>query len=449
MKNRRVTTLFSIVLAVLAAHCPVSAEAASVDYAPHNTEWNGLSDFVGMAERIGLRLQHTTEIDFDKLDLDTAVFFCYPNNPFPAGEIKNFLAAGGFVIIADDFGTSEALLKEIEIARFPASFLSLDEFYRGKPALPHAFPTRADHPLAAGVDHLTTNHPAYFFSRFKPVFTFLKAKTLFRQNQMAVVLVLAVGEGTLVLISDASLFINLMLQFPGNRTFVRNLLQELMASEKTRLKMLTQHFVVTGHFTAPKKRKPEREKTFLREIAAALQTAFKEWNKYLLDLEYILPVAVLLCGFILALLASGMPLLSFRYEGQWTRAGGPPGLGPFRQRMKRHADPQNKDYTEPACLLRDHLDAELERRLGTASPLLLLTGRWLCRLVWMRFGNEAARLCRQLQPYLHRLPPTHKLAEGHPVRGVSFKRLARMEDQVQQLLGEMDRHAARRDRRGR
>lgn len=410
------------------------------DYDPLNPEWNGLSDLMAMAQTMGLRVDHKTHIDFGKLDKETVLFFCYPKEKLPTAQLEAFLAAGGFLVIADDFGKSESFLSELSIQRYRASSLSLFFFHKNRPGLPLAFALRPDHPLAAGVDHLTTNHASFFSSSFRPVFSFHKhSKGKDIRAEVAVVLALSVGNGTLILISDSSLFINVMQRFSGNRAFARNLLMEMMAARKEALWMVAPDLSFSGTFPLPSSKDESKSRSRIRRAVMAMQKSFLEWNKYIMDLEYILPTAILFCGFILALLASSMPLSAFKYHGQWTRAGTPLLPDAYRKRFNSHTAKGNKDFTEAACLLRDHLDMELERRLGTASSFVLLRGRFLFRLVKTRFGVAAASLIQKLQPLLGRLPATDKLYHEQVLLKVSWRRLRRAERMTRMLIREMDR----------
>jgi len=182
------------------------------------TAWNGLSELrtIGTAY---VAAQYAPRVDVEKLPETDALLIIHPVHPLPVDELAQFMRRGGRVAIADDFGTGQRFLETFGMGVHaprtkPAHVLRHNE------RLPIASPL-IGHTLTDGVTALATNHPQVLYHQaLTPVFGL-------GGEDSAVVLSGAVGGGRLIAISDASVFINNMLQFPGNRAFARNLLRFL------------------------------------------------------------------------------------------------------------------------------------------------------------------------------------------------------------------------------
>lgn len=191
---------------------------AQVEYAPDNTEWNGLSELMTLAEENHIAVATPADLDLGALEPNDAIVILFPSHGLPAG-LGGFMAEGGRVAIADDFGAAGDFLTSFGIRRVPASASGL----RGNPNLPIAAP-RGAHPITAGVSALVTNHPTTLHHpELVPVFSV-------GEPPEAVVLAGAVSSGRLIVLGDPSVLINNMMQFRGNKRFALNLLQYLTSN---------------------------------------------------------------------------------------------------------------------------------------------------------------------------------------------------------------------------
>jgi hypothetical protein len=205
------------VLWLVFASSSVRAEELSV----RQRGWNGLSKLLELARADGPVLT-PDQIDVEGLGMTDALLIVHPTAPLPNAELANFLRRGGRLAVADDFGTGRGLFAVFGMGLHEPATAGLHTL-RGNPALPVASPV-VGHALADGVDALVTNHPQVLHHRLlAPIFSL-------SGEQGAVVLSGAVGQGRLIAISDASVFINNMLEFRGNRVFARNLLHFLRGS---------------------------------------------------------------------------------------------------------------------------------------------------------------------------------------------------------------------------
>jgi hypothetical protein len=203
---------------------PALAEELSLG----ETAWNGLSDLRGMAEATGVAVITPSSIDVATLGPEDALLVVHPVEPLPSVELSAFLRSGGRMAIADDYGTGGALMAAFGIGLHSPLVEDEPRMLRGRRHLLLAS-RQTTHPLSQSASDLVTNHPQVLGHRqLDPIYALGRGRN-------AIVLTGAVGNGRLVAISDASLFINNMLLFEGNRGFARDLLAYLTGSGRGRL----------------------------------------------------------------------------------------------------------------------------------------------------------------------------------------------------------------------
>jgi predicted HTH domain antitoxin len=160
-------------------------------------------------------------------------------------------------VLADDFGSGEALLSAFRITRMAPSAQGTLRL-RGNSELLVARPV-AQHPLAVGVTALVTNHPqAVVHSDLDPIFGF--------GGEQALVLAGAVEEGRLVALSDPSVLINNMMRFGGNRTFAGNLFRYLREDRDGRIVLVVGEARIVGRYGTPGADRP------LHDLRASIES---------------------------------------------------------------------------------------------------------------------------------------------------------------------------------
>ena len=217
-RRARARSVLAVLACAMALAFGASVARAQQEYAPDNTEWDGLSEFMAVAEENHIAIDTPTDLDLGSLTPEDAIVILFPTANLPTG-LGGFMAEGGRVAIADDFGAAGSFLTSFGITRRPTATNGL----RGNPNLPIAAPSGA-HPITAGVSALVTNHPTTLHHpELVPVFSI-------GDQSEAVVLAGAVGSGRLIVLGDPSVLINNMMQFRGNKRFALNLLQYLTSN---------------------------------------------------------------------------------------------------------------------------------------------------------------------------------------------------------------------------
>ncbi len=204
---------FFVVVALL----PRDAHAA---YTLTSPDWDGLSDFVQLAkDEAGVQnVIVKNAIDFTMLTPQDAVILLHPEGSIDIESLSRFLREGGRVILFDDFGAGDELLRHFQIQRValpdhPALML------RHNPALAIAEP--ADHQTTIGVQRVVLNHASGVVHQELSPLLYVRDESGAKTN---VALAGAVEKGHLLVVGDSSVPINGMLRFPGNKTFARNVL---------------------------------------------------------------------------------------------------------------------------------------------------------------------------------------------------------------------------------
>ncbi|MCC6050229.1 MAG: GldG family protein [Thermofilum sp.] len=218
--------LTAATLALLTAVYPVNA-----DFSPDNLYWNGMSSLKDLGA-VAASLAEACALD----PSEHALLLVGPSKPFTEADaraVESFLARGGLVVVADDFGTANQLLEAIGApVRLTGSLLADPLFNLGAPQLPLAFwggrrlalnYATTVNASACGECGILAESSAFSYLNLngrrdpgEPVGPF------------PVAVELRYGAGKLVVISDSSLFINSMLSREANRDF----LQQLLASRK-------------------------------------------------------------------------------------------------------------------------------------------------------------------------------------------------------------------------
>jgi hypothetical protein len=250
------TAAVIVVVVVTGAALFVGLSTSAAAYGPYNYQWDGGAEFrttVAAASGSASIARSTTA--YEEADAgDSVAVVVSPTRtyrPSEAARVRQFVSRGGtLVVAADDASNANPLLESVGLeTRLNGSALRDEQQYYRGPALPEASNVSA-HPLTAGVSQLTLNHgtvldvprpgPEERFSAVGPDgravrvlvrssrFSYLDRngnETLDDNESLESYPVAALesrGEGRVVILSDASVLTNAMLEREGNRVFVQN-----------------------------------------------------------------------------------------------------------------------------------------------------------------------------------------------------------------------------------
>jgi hypothetical protein len=235
-----------------ASPAPPGGAAPGGQFDPKSESWEGLSRFLELAENEAGpgRVVPTTTLDLGLLQPVDAVLVVHPTLPMEADELSAFMRAGGRVAILDDYGSGDALLAAFGIRRVPLPAHPA-EMLRANPALAIAEPA-GQHPVVRSVTRVVTNHATGLsHPGLSPVLV-VRGRD---EPDVLVALAGSVGRGRLLAVGDASVVINEMLRFPGNRALASGLVRYVTEDDASvrrggKLYLLTNAFETTGTFGA-------------------------------------------------------------------------------------------------------------------------------------------------------------------------------------------------------
>jgi hypothetical protein len=413
-------TRFVLVLATvvsLGGDASAQADADDGNYDPRSTAWNGMATFVGLAEGMGYQVTPVSSLEWSELTANDILFLVYPLQRVEPSRIDAFVQAGGNVVLADDFGESKEAMARLGMLRAEITTPRATKYQDGRVWAPIAT-VRSDHAIGREVDEVVTNHPA----ALKQV---EGATTVIGFDDGDVVVAGERGTGKFVVVSDPSIFINRMLQYPGNVTLAANVLHWLDRHEtgnRARHIVLLRGDVPMYGEPRPFIDDPRGGK--LGRSIADLNSWLSQRREWLLTPTAMKALAATLAALLLLLAVLALPVRRGpRIDGAWLKFGRP----------VRRDEPTTLVYASDrnaasslvlACILRDQVQTLLADTLsattGSREPLYALTEAQLVRGVTEAKGTAAGAALARVYKRLRALPSRGQAAapwsSGHLAR---------------------------------
>jgi hypothetical protein len=403
----------------------MSPAHAAGDYRLDSREWNGLAQLDEEARNLGCPLRAEQRLDWATLDGHDVLWFVYPRTPIDPNKLRRFLEAGGRVVIADDFGASDAALATLQIRRLRGD-LSEAEHYEDNQALPVARLSLATE-LSVGVAELVANHPAFFSTAVPATYAFAPGAALVVEGRL--------GKGYFVAIADPSVLINNMLELPDDLDFARALIKRTCRPSEDRIRLYTQRFSSVG----------EPAGDWVTGDEGSLVSRFNRMLGNMND-SAANALASTLDGALPTLLAIALSLYAVwlffrawpgknRVDGQWTRAPSAYETG-WQAHLDRYAaasPPRN--LALPAMVLREEVMARLAEALEDAA-----VGGWtpaeLSRRLAVAHGTAAANAAAELWKRLRKLGWRGATPTVEP--SVSRRQLEQLAELARELFDALD-----------
>lgn len=187
-----------------------------------SSDWEGLGDFVALAKQeLGpTQVVVNHDLDYAQLKREDAILLIHPTKTLDTDSLARFMRDGGRVVLLDDYGTGDELLKHFGIERTPAPRAPA-QMLRHNPSFAVAVPASDPaHSSVQGVQRVVTNHPT---GVRHPSLTPVLAIPQEDGDQTLLALAGAVSQGRLLVFGDASLVMNSMLKYPGNKALARGI----------------------------------------------------------------------------------------------------------------------------------------------------------------------------------------------------------------------------------
>jgi hypothetical protein len=210
-----------------------------------SADWEGCAEFVHLARsELGAeRVVVAAPLDLHELSPDDGLVIFSPAQALPVEDLSKFMRAGGRVVLLDDFGRGDSLLKHFGIERIagPASPV---EKLRHNPQFAMAEPA-STHPVVTDITRVVTNHPTgLVHPALSPV---LKIRVETGNGDVAIAVAGLVGQGRLLAVGDPSIVMNSMLRYAGNKSFARGIIHYAV-DQDTWGKRGGKLFVLSGAF---------------------------------------------------------------------------------------------------------------------------------------------------------------------------------------------------------
>ena len=230
-------------IALLLVSGPGAAVAEMIDYDPNSSDWTGLARFVDAGRTVGVTITPSEKLDFRSLDPDRPVVIVYPRTELDPIQLARWVSDGGRLLLADDFGMSESLLERLAIQRVVSDPGNLphDTYANDNEALP-VIRARGRHALLEGVDTIIANHPTVISNVGGPVLRY--------DGGGGIVYDMNLGRGKVIVVADASIFINQMMATADNELFAANALRYICRDETPcDVQLLSGDFQQTGKYS--------------------------------------------------------------------------------------------------------------------------------------------------------------------------------------------------------
>ncbi|MFX0096325.1 MAG: DUF4350 domain-containing protein [Candidatus Hodarchaeota archaeon] len=219
------------------------------DYSIYNEGWNGLSSYRSIIEGAGYQVRPllSSVSGINRINEPAILLAIGPRlfyDPIASTGMINFLNAGGSLLVADDFGSANFLLTYSGVIgpSFSGQMMLDTGSFDKNCALP-VIRDFASHPITQGVSSIELNFPTVIGGvGFAPLAmtttsSWLDADRDYEYDTgeyigpFPVVGVTQVGNGSIVLVSDPSLFSNDMIDRQDNDVFARNIIDFLTGGD--------------------------------------------------------------------------------------------------------------------------------------------------------------------------------------------------------------------------
>lgn len=232
------------VVAILVAFLLIASVSyfwpVSEPYFPFNESWNGCSEIYKMVSHADPLYSFSEPLTPKETSLIVIVGPTVPFEESESAKLRSYLESGGDILLADDYGSGNGLLQYLGVsARFSGKPLADIYFYSKTPTFP-LVSDFAEDPVTRNLTAVIMDHPSYIETQntssikivaLSSAFSFIDslnngAPSAGEKTQAYPMIVIDhVGNGLLILVANAHLFANEMINLFDNRILFRNLLR--------------------------------------------------------------------------------------------------------------------------------------------------------------------------------------------------------------------------------
>lgn len=202
-----------------------------------NPGWNGLSELYTILKPTRVEELSALTVLIDDPHNSTLLVLG-PSKSFNDDELsvlKKYVSSGGLIVLADDFGSSNELLIELDVGIRNSGLLLQDQLYKEKNSLmPKIYNISETYP---GIKYLVTNYPSTLITSksvtvlsWSSPFSYVSdtptiPRYAIESGPFPIIAESTYHEGKIIVASDSSLFINGMIERGDNTALLLNLIQ--------------------------------------------------------------------------------------------------------------------------------------------------------------------------------------------------------------------------------
>jgi len=263
LPKSKTTTLIVFTIIFILSWLPIALSVLSKEPSPpsfsiYNTDWDGCSKFRELIENEGFHVKTliSSLSMINRIEQPAVLVIIGPSKYYSPSEIIPnlllFLQRGGGILIADDFGSGNTILQilfQFQI-KFSDKILMDAGSYDKNPVLP-IITNFMPHPITSGVNSIILNHASAIVGPndtslilLPPVatttrFSWLDADHDYEYDTgeqvgpFTVATAFEALNGSIVILSDASIFINDMIERADNAKFALNIINWLSNYNKS------------------------------------------------------------------------------------------------------------------------------------------------------------------------------------------------------------------------
>jgi len=240
-------TLISIILSLLISlsivyYYPYIAAIPQPDFYPQNNSWNGLKEFVDLFKAV--IINNANSIPNNGTGIDLFIIGPYYNfTEIEADYIKNFILTGGNLVLADNLGSGNSLLKYLSLNSSFSNNIIQDPIFFEK----NKYIIKVFNSSLPGVSTLVFGPSTYIIINDED------AKVLARSSYLSyykiddkiingpfpLIVEINYGKGKVYLISSPSIFTNYFIMLYDNLKLIQYLAQGIVYLLTSKLKQST------------------------------------------------------------------------------------------------------------------------------------------------------------------------------------------------------------------
>jgi len=247
-----ITATLTVAALVLSMSLIAPILSTTEDFSIYNTGWNGTSDLAISAYRSGsvvptLAILSTdsdltvVHLPLDSFDLDAAgssLIVIGPSKPFGKSEgqlVGDFVRNGGRLLLADDFGSGNSLLKAMNATSRFSGYLLMDLAFEKQPEFSVCFDFNRESNITNGVTAIMMNFATALEVKGNTTVVAMSSVASYQDlsgdrlrswsdpvGPFPVIAIEHLGLGQILLFSDPSIFINSMLGQMDNELLANN-----------------------------------------------------------------------------------------------------------------------------------------------------------------------------------------------------------------------------------